>query len=113
MIEPADSRDANPNPMIYILPGMGADSGMYSGAWRALPEARFVDWPDYQGEGSLEEVAERIVGQYEIRDGAILVGSSLGGMVACEIARLRSVDQLVLIGSAKKKEEVSDLLSLV
>lgn len=89
---------------------MGADSGMYAGAWRTLANARFIDWPDFQGERSLEEVADRLIRLYKIPDGAIVAGSSLGGMVACEIARLRSLEHLVLIGSAKKKEEVGDLL---
>lgn len=99
--------------MIYVLPGMGADSGMYPGPWRALPEVRLLDWPDYRGERSLEEVAARLIEKYTIPDGAVVVGSSLGGMVACEIARLRALRGLVLIGSAVGKEEVSGLLRVL
>lgn len=98
--------------MIYILPGMGADSGMYPGPWQTLPGARFIEWPAYQGEHSLEEVARKIVARYDIPKGAIVVGSSLGGMVGCEIAKIRPLERLVLVGSAKNKEEVSDLLRM-
>ena len=46
-----------------------------------------------------------------IQDGDTLVGSSLGGMVACEITKLRKIPSLYLIGSAIRKEEVSGLLA--
>jgi hypothetical protein len=42
-----------------------------------------------------------------------LVGSSLGGMVACEITRIRMIPTRYLIGSASRKEEVSRLLTVL
>jgi pimeloyl-ACP methyl ester carboxylesterase len=83
---------------------------MYPGPWRTLPEVRLLDWPDYQGERSLEAVSARLIAMHEIADGAVVVGSSLGGMVACEIARQRQLQRLILIGSAMSKEEVNGLL---
>ena len=90
---------------------MGADSGMFTGSWRQLPDAVFVDWPPYSGEQSLAEIAGRIVTAYGITDGSIVVGTSLGGMVACEIARLRRLHRLVLIGSAVHPNEINPLLA--
>ena len=46
-----------------------------------------------------------------IQDGDILIGSSLGGMVACEITKIRRIPRLYLVGSATRKEEVSRLLA--
>jgi hypothetical protein len=46
-----------------------------------------------------------------IEDGDALIGASLGGMVACEITKLRRIDSLYLLGSAVRKEEVSSLLA--
>ena len=48
-----------------------------------------------------------------IRDGDVLVGASLGGMVACEITEIRRIESLYLVGSAVRKEEVSKLLAAV
>ena len=48
-----------------------------------------------------------------IRDGDTLVGSSLGGMVACEITKIRKIPVLYLIASATRKEEVSVLLATI
>lgn len=99
--------------MIYVLPGMGADGGMYSGAWRALPACTFVEWPIYAGEDSIEGIAKRIAREAKIADGSILVGSSLGGIVACEIAKLRNLRHLFLVGSAKNREEISGFLAAI
>ncbi|AHF94488.1 hypothetical protein OPIT5_17540 [Opitutaceae bacterium TAV5] len=97
--------------MIYVLPGMGADNRMYAGSWRKLPDCVFLDWPAYAGETSLAAVARRVVDEAGIGDDAVVVGTSLGGMVACEIAKIRRVRQLVLVASAVRKEEVSRVLA--
>lgn len=99
--------------MIYVLPGMGADSSMYRGEWRALENCTFLDWPDYRGETTLTAIAQRIVDGAGVRDGDAVVGHSLGGMVACEIARSRKLSRLILMGSATRKEEISSVLALL
>jgi pimeloyl-ACP methyl ester carboxylesterase len=99
--------------MIYILPGIGADNSMYQDEWRTLEDSRFLDWPGYQGETSLTAIARRLVEEQDIRDGSVVVGHSLGGMVSCEIAQLRTLKALILIGSASCKEGVSNLLAML
>lgn len=99
--------------MIFVLPGMGADSGMFAESWRQLPDAVFVDWPQYAGEQTLLEIATNIARAYEINDDAVVIGTSLGGMVACEIARLKRLRQLILIGSAIHPNEINSLLALL
>ncbi|MEX0774245.1 MAG: alpha/beta hydrolase [Phycisphaeraceae bacterium] len=99
--------------MFYTLPGMGANNRMYGGAWRTLPECVFLNWPVHRGETSIASIARRIVDDAGIADGAVVIGSSLGGMVACEIARLRKLNALVLVGSATRKEEISRFLGAI
>jgi len=99
--------------MIYTLPGMGADNTMHRGVWRGLPDSTFLDWPTYGGEQSIEALARRIVDETGIQDGAVLIGTSLGGMVACEIARLRRLRRLILISSAIEPKEVSRVLDFL
>ena len=97
--------------MIYILPGMGADHRMYPQPWPGLPQVTFLDWPKYGGEQTLNAVAKSVVRTYALHEDAWLVGSSLGGMVACEIAALLPVRGLILVGSAKTKDELNFLFS--
>lgn len=100
--------------MIHVLPGMGADHKMYSApAWQRLSEAQFLDWPVYGHEKSVAEVAARVVAEADIADKDTVIGSSLGGIVGCEIAKIVSLKTLVLIGGATNKTEISTLLSLL
>ena len=97
--------------MIHALPGMGADRRMYPSPWETLSDFRAHDWVRHHGEKSLAEVAQSMCTARGIQDGDILIGSSLGGMVACEITKIRTIPRLYLVGSATRKEEVSRLLA--
>jgi pimeloyl-ACP methyl ester carboxylesterase len=93
---------------------MGADHEMYDAPpWQSLACTRFLDWPEYHAEVSIAAVADRVIEENAIPDGAIVIGSSLGGIVACEIARQRELKALVLIGSAVRPGEISGLLALL
>jgi pimeloyl-ACP methyl ester carboxylesterase len=78
-----------------------------------LPSTRFLDWPVHRGESTIKAIAERVITEAEISNGDVVIGSSLGGIVGCEIANRLSLKALVLIGSAKNKEEISSLLALL
>lgn len=95
---------------IFVFPGMGADARMYQGAWQQLAGACFVSWPALATRCDLDAVAERVIAEYKIDDDCVLIGSSLGGMVACEIAKKRRCRHLILLGSAVNKQEVNPLL---
>ncbi len=98
---------------LYVLPGMGADSTMYSGPWRDLKNTTFVDWPEYKGEKSLAELSNRVIEKYGISKDDTLAGSSMGGMVALEIAKKMGIEITFLIGSAKTRNEINPLLTLL
>jgi pimeloyl-ACP methyl ester carboxylesterase len=99
--------------MIHVLPGMGADRRMYPGAWRRLPDCNFINWPRHDSSEMMTDLARCVIAGNDIRAGATLIGSSLGGMVACEIANLLPVENLILVGSATSRAEVSTLLKLL
>jgi len=97
--------------MIHALPGMGADKRMFPAPWPELPDFAAHDWIRHSGEKTLAEVARSMCAACDIRDGDTLIGASLGGMVACEITKIRTIPTLYLAGSATRKEEVSALLT--
>lgn len=97
--------------MIHALPGMGADARMYPAPWTDVPGFVAIPWIRHSGERTLREVAVSMCVAHGIRDGDDLIGSSLGGMVACEISKIRRVRRLFLIGSAIRKEEINPILS--
>jgi pimeloyl-ACP methyl ester carboxylesterase len=100
-------------PPIFIFPGMGADERMYPGPWKTLPSARFINWPTHRGETTIRAITCRVIDEARIPPEAILIGSSLGGIVACEIANIQSCRRLILIGSATSPAEINALLRLL
>jgi pimeloyl-ACP methyl ester carboxylesterase len=93
-----------------FLPGMGATSEMYGPLWRRIEGAEFVDWPQYRGERSLSEIADRVIEEHDLSNECLPAGSSLGGMVALEIAARLQCEAVLLIGSAVHRREVSPFL---
>lgn len=97
--------------MLHALPGMGGDHRMYLHPWTTLPNFSAHDWMPFSGEKSIAAVAEAMVGACGIQEGDSLIGTSLGGMVALEIARLVRIEKLILIASALHPREISRTLA--
>ena len=100
-------------PNIYALPGMGADQRMFPEPWNKLPGFVAVNWSAAAGARTLIEVAHSVVDIHRIKEGDIVLGTSLGGIVGAEIARLRPLSRLILIGSAIDRSEVNPLLTIL
>lgn len=98
-----------PPPALHALPGMGADRRMFPTPWTDLPGFRAHDWSGHQHARTLPELAESVCRRIDVHDGDILIGASLGGMVALEISRLRRIPAVFLIGSAVHPAEIRRL----
>jgi len=95
--------------MILVLPGMGADNRMYQGSWRDRPDFEFIDWPIKVYPEKIRYLAE-IIGDLIECDPTALIGSSLGGMVALELADILEISHVALIGSAVSCDEIQPAL---
>ena len=96
----------------YVLPGMGASSEMYDLLKAELSfEVIFLNWPYYRGESSYREIAERIISENQINENDIVGGSSLGGMIALEMAMFLNTRAVILIGSALNRNEINKILT--
>jgi pimeloyl-ACP methyl ester carboxylesterase len=98
--------------MIHALPGMGADERMFPSPWNNLPNFAAHNWKVCCHEKSLVGVAKTLCSAGAIADGDSLIGASLGGMVACEIAKIRKIKKLFLVGSAIHAEEINGVLQM-
>lgn len=85
---------------VYLIPGLGADHRNYPAPWTELPGCTRLDWPEYHGRASMPEVARYMAEAWRIPPGAVLVGSSFGGMLACEMAKFIPVSALIIIASS-------------
>jgi pimeloyl-ACP methyl ester carboxylesterase len=94
----------------YILPGIGADALMYGPAFKKLKDVQYLDWPIYNNEKSIKDISIKIINEYNIHSSDIVGGSSLGGIVAAEIAKNTKVKKIVLIGSTLTPQNISPIL---
>ena len=95
---------------IYILPGMGAAASMYGAPFRRLAGVQYLDWPPYREERTIHDIALRIAGEHRIGASDTVGGSSLGGIVAAEIARIVALEKIILIGSTLVPGSISPIL---
>jgi hypothetical protein len=89
---------------------MGADATMYGPAFKKLKDVQYLDWPAYNNEKSIKDISIRIINEYNIHASDIVGGSSLGGIVAAEIAKNTEVKKILLIGSTLTPQNISPIL---
>lgn len=86
---------------VYLLPGMGADARIYKNIQLPGHELISVDYFDPSESDTLTTYAQKLIGQYNIKSGSVLLGNSLGGMIAVEIAKQVDVAHVLLVSSIK------------
>ncbi len=96
---------------IFLIPGLGADCRIYKNLDLAGHEVTFVNWIAPAANDTLSSYAQKLINQYEIEENSILIGNSMGGMIAIEIAKLQPMDKTILISSIKSSNEASAYFS--
>ena len=91
---------------IYLIPGMAASSKIFE--YLEFPELRFtlhyLEWEVPEAGVNLREYAR--IWAEPIPKGAVLIGVSLGGILAQEMARFCQPSKVIIISSIKSKEEL-------
>ncbi|MES2112554.1 MAG: alpha/beta hydrolase [Bacteroidota bacterium] len=89
----------------YLIPGLGADSQIYNNIVIEDYELIKIDWIEPDKTDTLKSYAQKLILQYNIAPLSIVIGNSLGGMVAIEIAKILPVKKVILISSIKTIDE--------
>jgi len=91
----------------YFISGLGADKKAFQKIkLPAVYEPVFLDWIPPQKNESLSDYARRFSSLIKNDDAFILIGLSFGGMLASEIARLRSPMKTIIISSLASSTEL-------
>lgn len=97
---------------IYIFSGLGADERIFKHLDFSNYMVNFIKWTLPQKDESIEGYASRIIDQ--IKDSnPTLIGISFGGMMAIEVSKQIDIEKVILIASAKKREEIPFYFRLI
>jgi pimeloyl-ACP methyl ester carboxylesterase len=92
-------------PKVFLISGMGADERLFRNLDLSGFEAIPVIWIAPQTHDTLADYAAKLIQQFSIKAGDNVIGVSLGGMMATEIAKQVELKQVILISSIKTPAE--------
>lgn len=90
---------------VYCLSGLGADKSIFANIKIDNVELVHLSWPDYDEHDEIPCYAQKVAALIK-EDNSVLLGVSFGGMLAVEIAKLRSVRKVFIISSSKTCNEI-------
>jgi len=100
---------------IYFMPGLGANSKIFE--YISLPKDQFemhlLEWKiPVSEEESIEDYAKRMTGEIK-HENPVLLGVSFGGVLVQEIAKIITVEKIILVSSIKSHHELPNRLKLL
>lgn len=92
---------------VYLIPGQGGDGRLFNNL--TLPagfETKHVIYERPEEGMSMQAYARQLIKQIDTTNKFILIGVSLGGMLATEMSELVDADKVIIISSAKGRHEL-------
>src|SRR3978361_1183825 len=90
---------------IFLIPGLGADCRIYKHIDLQGYDVVHIEWVDSDKDNTLNTYAQKLIDKYDIDTGSIVIGNSLGGMIAMEISKKIELNKTILISSIKTVKE--------
>lgn len=90
---------------VFLIAGLGADTRVYNNIELEHHDVTGVDWIEPHETDTLATYAQKLIFQYHIAPGSVVIGNSLGGMIAIEIAKIIPLQKTILISSIKTIHE--------
>ncbi|MCW3127967.1 MAG: hypothetical protein JWO03_3625 [Bacteroidetes bacterium] len=91
---------------IYLIPGLGADGRMYEPQQKVLSNTIVLEHQKPLKNETMKQYAKRLAEKIDTSEPFILVGTSLGGIISMEIARITHPEKVILISSVKHRGEL-------
>lgn len=91
---------------VYFIPGLAFDHRIFQRLELTGMEKGYLDWIEPEKGEGMASYAARMAEEIDATGPVALVGHSLGGIVAQEIAAQRPVERTVLVSSIVSREEM-------
>ncbi len=96
---------------VLFFSGMGADHRAFQFLRLENIEAVYINWIEPKTDEPLATYAQRLIHKVEIKPTDVLIGLSLGGLIAQEIAATHQVKKVILISSLRSGETMQPLFT--
>lgn len=101
------SQNENTKMIVYYIPGQGADHRLFNNIDLGEKyEVRFVKYEIPKRREKMEAYARRLSTQIDTSQSFVLMGTSLGGMLATEMNDFLKPKKTIIISSAKCRKEL-------
>jgi esterase/lipase len=101
------SQNKNMKMIVYYIPGQGADHRLFNNIELGENyEVRFVKYKIPNRGEKMEAYARRLATQIDTTQSFVLMGTSLGGMLATEMTDFLNPEKTIIISSAKCRKEL-------
>ncbi|MFI5171641.1 MAG: hypothetical protein ACHQFW_04580 [Chitinophagales bacterium] len=92
---------------VYLIPGQGSDERIFKNlVWDEFIDTVHIKYELPLVNETMEEYAVRISKQIDTTEKFAIIGVSLGGMIACELADIIQPEKAIIISSASSSEEI-------
>jgi len=92
--------------VVYLIPGQGSDARLYKKiALDSVFELRNIDYFTPEKDWNMREFAHQLSKQIDTTTEYSIIGVSLGGMLATEMADFLHPENVIVISSAKDRNE--------
>jgi pimeloyl-ACP methyl ester carboxylesterase len=98
---------------VYCITGLGADEQIFRFLDLSFVKAVYLKWIEPLKNETLAHYALRLKHKYIHEPNPIIIGLSLGGMIASEIAKAMPSANVILISSAKTEDGIPYRLKLL
>lgn len=98
---------------IYCITGLGADEKVFSFLDLSFAKTVFIKWIKPLRNETLADYALRLKDECIPDPNPVIIGLSLGGMIATEIAKTIPSAKVIIISSAKTELEIPPRLKLL
>lgn len=93
--------------IVYLIPGQGADSRQFEKLKLDNQfEIRYIEYFTPDKDWGMKDFAEILARQIDTTDNFVIIGVSLGGMLATEMGDFLKPEKIILISSAKCRNEL-------
>lgn len=91
---------------VYLIPGLGGDKRMYEGQLNKFQHTKVLEFIAPLPNETMNSYARRLAKSIDFENEFILIGVSLGGVIAQEIASFTNPKKVIVISSVKTRKEL-------